>query len=298
LHHPIHVTGGPDGDVWSTVLHNLQIMDAGQQFVKVNASGRTPDTYADHGVLECSLFELTAAGRPNVASEPGGCYTGGIDGHEARGWRVHKNIFRGIACDNGSLAEHAIHFWSGSRDTMVEDNLIIDCARGIGFGLGDGSNVDSQRAYLDNPYPSVDYVGHYDGNIRNNMIAISSEFAFFDTGIELEQARGTKVLHNTVIHPDTAFASISHRFADTRVVLENNLVRTIRGRDGSEASGTTNVEHAPDDLFVDVADHDLHLRKSAALAIDQGEVVTDSGNDIDGDVRDAAPDIGADEIDP
>jgi hypothetical protein len=296
VHHPIHVTGGPDADVTGVVLHRLRLIDGGEQFVKINTSGATPNTYADDGVVSCSHFELTDAGRPMVVPEPGGCYTGGIDGHQARGWRVTQNTFIGIHCENGSLAEHAVHFWTASRDTLVERNTIIDCARGIGFGMGDGGGNDPDRAYADDPYPGIGYVGHYDGVIRNNVIAISPGFEFFDTGIELEQARGTRVLHNTVIHPETAFASVSHRFANTDVTLENNLVRNIRARDGSSASGDSNLEAASDDLFVDVAGHDLHLVAGASAAIDQGVALPDAGDDIDGEPREAgAPDLGADE---
>jgi hypothetical protein len=297
VHHPIHVTGGAEGDIEGVLLHNLKIVDGGQQFVKVNTSGGTPNTYADDGVLECSHFELTDAGRPMIATEPGGCYTGGIDAHQARGWIVRENTFTGIHCTNGSLAEHAIHFWTASRDTLVERNTIVDCARGIGFGLGDGGGNDPDRAYADDPYPGVGYVGHYDGLIRNNVIATSEGFEFFDTGIELEQARGTRVLHNTVIHGGSAFASISHRFANTLVVLENNLVKSIRGRDGSTASGASNLEQAPDDLFVDAEGLDFHLLGSAMAAIDTGVELDDAGEDIDGTPHDASdPDLGADEF--
>jgi hypothetical protein len=295
VHHPIHVTGGPDGDITGVVLHRLRLIDGGEQFVKINTSGGTPNTYADDGVVSCSYFELTDEGRPMVVPEPGGCYTGGIDGHQARGWYVTQNSFVGIHCENGSIAEHAVHFWTASRDTLVEKNTIIDCARGIGFGMGDGGGNDPNRAYADDPYPGVGYVGHYDGIIRNNVIAISSDMEFFDTGIELEQARGTRVLHNTVIHPDTAFASISHRFPNTQVALENNLVRNIRARDGSTASGDSNLEGAPDDLFVDVVGHDLHLVEGAQAAIDQGVTLPDAGEDIDGEPRGSNPDLGADE---
>jgi hypothetical protein len=296
VHHPIHVTGGPDADVTGVVLHRLRLIDGGEQFVKINTSGATPNTYADDGIVSCSHFELTDEGRPMVVPDPGGCYTGGIDGHQARGWHVRQNTFVGIHCENGSLAEHAVHFWTASRDTLVERNTIVDCARGIGFGLGDGGGDDPDRAYVDDPYPGVGYVGHYDGVIRNNVIAISPGFEFFDTGIELEQARGTRVLHNTVIHPETAFASISHRFTNTQATLENNLVRNIRARDGSIASGDSNLESAPDELFVDVVGHDLHLVAGATAAIDQGVALPDVNDDIDGDLRGAsAPDLGADE---
>jgi len=293
----VHVMGAPTADITGTMLHDLHIIDGGEQFVKVNTSGATPNTYADGGTLECSLLELTDAGRPHVVPDPGGCYTGGLDAHQARGWHVRWNEFRGIYCTNGGLAEHAIHAWTSSRDTLVEQNTIIDCARGIGFGLGDGGGNAPDRAYADDPYPGLGYVGHYDGIIRNNVIAISPGFAYFDTGIELEQAHGTKVLHNTVIHPTTAFASISHRFANTMVELDDNLVRNIRARDGSQASGQANLENADDGLFVDVAGHDLHLRPTAVVAIDKGVASADEGDDIDGMPRsDGKPDIGADEL--
>jgi hypothetical protein len=297
VYHPIHVLGGASADTRGTRLRNLHIVDGGEQFVKINTSGATPNTYADDGVVECSRFELTDEGRPHVVPDPGGCYTGGIDAHQARGWIVRQNTFVGIHCTNGSLAEHAIHFWTASRDTLVEENTIIDCARGIGFGLGDGGGNPPDRAYADDPYPGVGYVGHYDGIIRNNAIAIHPSFQFFDTGIELEQARGTRVLHNTVIHPESAFASISHRFSNTVVTLENNLVRSIRARDGSSADGDSNLENAADALFSDISAYDLHLVAGASDAIDQGVRLNDAGNDIDGTPHDnGEPDLGADEF--
>jgi hypothetical protein len=297
IHHPVHVLGGPDADTTGVVVRNLHVIDGGEQFVKINTSGATPNTYTDRGTVECSLFELTDAGRPHVVPDPGGCYTGGIDGHQARGWVVRQNTFVGIHCTNGSLAEHAIHFWTSSRDTLVERNTIIDCARGVGFGLGDGGGNPPDRAYADDPYPGVGYVGHYDGTIRNNVISISPDFTFFDTGIELEQARGTRVLHNTVIHPESAFASISHRFSNTVVTLENNLVRSIRARDGSTAMGDSNLEDAADLLFVDVSAHNLHLAPGERGAVDMGIPLDDAGSDIDGEPHTIGmPDLGADEL--
>jgi hypothetical protein len=80
------------------------------------------------------------------------------------------------------------------------------------------------------------------------------------------------------------------------VVLENNLVRNIRERDGSAASGDSNLEMAADQLFVDRDGRDLHLVGSASAAIDQGVELDDAGDDIDGTPHaEGAPDIGADE---
>jgi hypothetical protein len=297
VNHPVHVLGGPQANSVGTLLYNLHISDGGEQFVKVNTSGATPNTYADEGALACSLLEMTDSGRTHVVPEPGGCYTGGIDGHQARGWVVRDNRFSGIYCTNGSLAEHAIHFWTSSRETLVENNTIVDCARGIGFGLGDGGGNPPDRDYADDPYPGVGYVGHYGGVIRNNVIGASVGFRYFDTGIELEQARGTRVLHNTIVHGMSAFASISHRWPNTLVTLENNLVETVRARDGSQADGSSSLQNVSETLFVDVAGGDFHLRASASAAIDHGIVLDDAGRDIDGASHEkGAPDLGADEF--
>jgi hypothetical protein len=231
-----------------------------------------------------------------VERDPGGCYTGGIDVHAGRGWIVRLDRFEDIYCAGEGLAEHAIHFWTGSRDTLVEDNVIVDCARGIGFGLGEAGNGES-RAYPDDPYPGVGFVGHYDGIIRNNAVWAASEW--FDTGIGLEQARGARVLHNSAVSADSAtrfFSSIDVRFDNSVVEVKNNLTRRITQRDGGSGALEANAEMVDLALFVDAAGGDLHLGNGAGEAVDQGVSVAESGLDLDGEPHTAgAPDLGCDE---
>ena len=287
--HPIHVTGSADS-TRDTLLYNLRIIDGGEQFVKVNSDGN--GNYVDNGVLACSYFQLTPAGRAMVEPNPGGCYTGGIDAHGARGWQVRDNTFMDIYCDNGSLAEHAVHFWSASRDTLVERNTIIDCARGIGFGLVE---MGADRPYADDPYPGVGYIGHYDGLIRNNVIF--AEIPYFDTGIELDQARGSVVIHNTIVQPASAFSSIDYRFANTEVTVRNNIVRNITVRNGATGTVENNLETSLTAHFADPGNRDFHLLPGATEAVDQGIPMPEAGLDIDGQSHDnGAPDLGADEV--
>ncbi len=296
IDHPVHVTPAGDGapDVTGTLLYGLRIIDGGEQFVKVNPNGAR-DAWVDDGRIECSYFEMTDQGRPNVERNPGGCYTGGVDVHSGRGWVVRNNEFHDIYCAGEGLAEHAVHFWSASRDTLVENNLIVNCARGVGFGLVENGNT---RPWADDPYPDAGYVGHYDGLIRNNVIYADNPW--FDTGIELAQARGAGVYHNTVFSTDEAtgfFSSIDYRFSSTDVEIRNNLVRRITQRNEAQGEVDHNLENIDAALFVDPANLDFHLRDTAAAAIDSGVVVDEAGIDIDGETRDKGdgPDLGADE---
>jgi hypothetical protein len=291
INHPIHVSPPDAGpNVTGVRLYRLRLVDGGEQFVKVNPNGART-FWVDEGRLECSTLLLTDAGRPHVVSLPGlPCYTGGIDAHAARGWVVRRNRFEGFWCTTG-LSEHAIHFWSASRDTLSEHNVIVNCAMGIGYGLGE---MGTARVYADNPYPGVAYVGHYDGIIRNNVIY--AHIAGFDTGVALEQARGVRVLHNTIVSTDTVtafFSSIDYRFANTVAEIRNNLVRRISVRSGATGTVDHNLENVPLAYFVDVAAQDFHLVASAVNAIDKGVVVPEAGLDMDNVAHGAAPDLGA-----
>jgi hypothetical protein len=290
--HLVHVVpkdGGPT--IRRLRLYRLRLLDGAEQFVKVNPNAAR-SAFVDSGRVECSSFRLTDRGRRHVPSDFLPCYTGGIDAHGARGWVVRLNRFDDIRCGQG-LAEHAVHFWTGSRDTLVERNTIVDCARGIGFGLGE--RTDWTRRYGDKPGEA--YVGHYGGIIRNNVVVASQPG--MDTGIGLEQARGARIYHNTVYANARAsgyFSSLDYRFPSTTADVRNNLVTRITARDGATARLVRNVESVPASWFRNPARLDFHLSRAAAGAIDRGVSVTAAGLDIDGTPHDVGPpDLGADE---
>ncbi|MCP4659484.1 MAG: hypothetical protein GY856_29100 [bacterium] len=292
--HPIHISGYAGSPIDGILIHNVRIVDPGQQAIKVNP---IDDGYIDSSTVECCSLELTDAGRAEIRDN---CYTGGFDAHKAQGWVLRRNRIEGFWCDDG-LSEHGIHLWKGCRDTVVEENVIVDCARGIGFGLGSDGDA---RIYPDNPYPGVGYMGHIDGIIRNNFIAAADSRLFaspdgFDTGIGLEQARGAKVVHNTVAATEWPLSSsIEWRFGNTVAEISNNLVtHTLLARDGAAATLTGNLASAPTGWFTSVADGDLHLTEAAAAAVDAGTPLPagQADSDIDLEDRDASPDIGADE---
>jgi hypothetical protein len=294
FNHAVHVA--PERQTTTgTLIHNIRVVDAGEQFVKINPNN---GYYTDDGVVRCSSFEMTDVGRAQVRNN---CYTGGVDGLQAQGWHVYLNVFSGFWCSQG-LSQHAIHFWTSSRNTTIDRNVIMNSARGIGLGLGETTPVF--RNYPDQPCGGKIGLGHYGGSITNNFIFANDPRLFtsgagMDIGIGLEQSCETNVLHNTVFSTAPPFSSIEWRWPNTLATIANNIVsHNLRPRDGAVATLAGNLVNAPGALFVDaVSSGDLHLTPTATAAIDQGAVLTGPvAWDFDGAPRSGRPDIGADEV--
>lgn len=252
-------------DADNILVHNVRFVDTGEQMLKV--SYRPGDsTSSDNGLVQWCLFEYPSGAGPQY-------YIGGVDAHQAHHWIVRNNVFRNIRSPGSYLAEHAIHFWSGSQNTLVEKNIIINCDRGIGFGLGSR--------------------GHSGGVIRNNMVHTSR-----DVGIGLESVRSANVSHNTVFTENYS-NSIEYRFYATQnVTIVNNLTnRAIAGRDGGSATLQSNFSSAQTDWFVSPRQGDLHLYSAVPQVVDRG-ATSGVSQDIDCDTRPrgAGYDIGADEL--
>lgn len=290
--HGIHISPRDRGDIREVVMRNVHVFDCGQQLIKVNSNGGDPTYWADDCVLEDSLIEF----RDNSIMQDMGkhFYTGGLDVHGGKGWIIRRNTFRNIQRE-GRLMEHAVHMWSGCRDTLVERNHFIDCYRAVGFGM------KTRPKGLVRRYPDsggdAPYFDHIGGVVRNNFI-FNRKGIHLESGIELMNVNGTKVHHNTVVSHDRPFSSIEYRWPNTRVEIANNIVsHRIRERDGARALLKNNLENAPPSLFRDHEAGDLHLSAKAAAAVDRGVLLKDEGArvDIDGEPRDGRPDLGADE---
>ena len=269
--HLVQIKGELDAD--APVLRDCILRDSYEQLVKVSADLSDTSVSSDNGLVESCLFEYTAGIGPQF-------YIGGIDAHAAKNWTVRNNVFRNIISPSQAVAEYAIHFWSDSADALVEKNLIIDCDRGIGFGLGSSSN--------------------HGGIIRNNMIYHSpGNGAFADVGIAIQNSPDTQIYNNTIFMEHDYPSAIEYRFdATSNVFIANNLAnRNVQKLDGASGTETSNVVNASAGWFVDPTAGDLHLNSTAVAVIDEGQNVQGLVDDFDGQDRTGmAIDIGADEL--
>jgi hypothetical protein len=269
--HLIQIVGEADAD--GALIRDCAMRDAWEQLLKVSFDSARPSITADNGIVENCVFEYTAGIGPQY-------YIGGVDAHGSKNWIIRDNLFRNIASPNTAIAEHAIHFWSNSADIVVERNVIVNCDRGVGFGLGDRGNAR--------------------GIIRNNYIHHTANgHPYADVGIALENSPGTAVYNNTILLEHAYSRSIEYRFGGTSgVTVVNNLTnKQIAARDGGTGTVASNVTSATRAMFRLQALGDLALSGAHAGVVDAGQAVAGLTDDIAREPRPkgAGIDIGADE---
>jgi hypothetical protein len=270
-------------------LRNCVFRDSFEMLVKGTADYVNLSNYTYRGLIENCVFEYTAGIGPNS-------YIGGIDVHRARDWIVRNNTFKNIASPNVAtpgysgtpyVAEHAIHFWRDGANITIENNVIINCDRGIGLGLGTGlaNRVNG-------------------GRIVNNMIYHANILghAFADVGIGIEDSPNVDIYHNTIFMEHAYDNAIEYRFPGTTGGnIKNNLTnKAIAQRESGSAALSNNFSAATSNMFVNSAIGDLHLISAVTGVVNGAIAITGPGavtTDIDGSSRPqgVASDIGADE---
>jgi hypothetical protein len=241
--HLIQIAGEDRAE--APVIRDCILQDANEQLLKVSFDARHPEAHSDRGTVDHCVFEYTAGIGPQY-------YIGGIDAHGARDWRVSNNVFRDIASPSRDVAEFAIHFWEGSADDVVQGNTIIDCDRGIGFGLDGRPNQG--------------------GLIANNRIFHSDNRApFADVGIALVDSPDTRVQTNVIYFENSYPNAIEYRFPATRgiQIVGNVANRRIAARDGASGTVSGNVTDATAAWFIHAAVGDLRLSRFGSEQLGQ-----------------------------
>jgi hypothetical protein len=265
--HPIILNAGTQ----SPLIHNVRLVNAGQQFIKANPDGAGGGV--DNGIVEYSVMEYASTSRDY--------YTNGVDVHTGDNWIIRHNLFRNIRAPQGQLAGPAILMWNASTGTIVDGNTFIDCQREIALGLIERTPND-----------------HSGGIVRNNFIYRTSTIAG-DAAIYVADSPGTQVLHNSILVSGTYANPIEYRFAHTTdVLIANNVLDgRIATRDGATGSVSGNYTSGSSALFLNAAIGDFHLKASAQVLLDRiATPMPNASRDWDGHVRPAgSTDIGADE---
>jgi hypothetical protein len=269
-YHPIILNAGTQ----SPLIHNVRLVNAGQQFVKSNPDGAGGGV--NNGIVEYSIIEYATTSRDD--------YTNGVDVHTGANWIVRHNLFRNIRAPQGLLAGPAILMWNGSSNSIVDGNTFVNCQREIAMGLIERTPND-----------------HTGGIVRNNFIYRASSVAG-DAAILVADSPNTQVLQNSVLISGTYPNAIEYRFANTSgATIANNLLDgLVQARDGAAGSVSGNSGAASAAMFVDPANGDLHLKPTAAAALNKiAAPPAGAPTDWDGQVRPpGATDIGADEAVP
>jgi hypothetical protein len=269
--HTVQIVG--EDSAQAPVISDCILRDAYQQLLKVSQDPSRPNVTSNNGRVENCIFEYSAGIGPEY-------YIGGLDAHGAQNWVVRGNTFRNIISPNTGVAEFAVHFWDApAAGNLVERNTIVNCDRGIGFGL-DGRGANG-------------------GIIRNNMIYhAANKGQYADASISVIDSPNTQVYNNSIFMQNPFPWAIEYRFSDTTgVLIENNATNLpITARDGATGTVGHNVTNAAASWFVAPTNGDLHLTSAIPSLVGQGVAIAGLTDDFDGAARpQSAPTIGAQE---
>lgn len=263
----------------AVTLRNAVLRNSGEHIIKGTVANTAVDSGGTSGLVEDCWIGFTSGYAPQS-------YNGGIDVHNAKNWIVRRNWFQGIRSPDSTPCQHAVSFWNHCAGNEVYENIVLNCDRGIGFGLTDSAHTQN--------------IG---GRIVNNFVCRTEAGNAPSVMIGLEKSPGTKVFNNTVYSADNQGglnASIDYRFSATTtasgVEIRNNLCsHAVAARNGASAATGNNATNAQAGWFVNPAAGNLRLVSAQAGVVDAGATIASVPTDIDGTSRPQGSgyDIGA-----
>ena len=204
------------------LIRNSIFQNGYEQLIKVTRD-RHKNIYSDRGIIEHCLFQYTNGIGPNY-------YIGGIDAHGIKNWLITNNIFENIASPSKHIAEHAIHLWNDTANNTIENNLIINSDRGIGFGM-------RLAKHNYNKYSNLG--GIIQGNV---LYHAANNHPFADVGIILEDSPETIIRDNLIYFEHNYPNAVEFRFDKTIdvLIINNDTNRSIISRNGAQATSIHN----------------------------------------------------------
>lgn len=283
-YHPISI----DAAAQAPQVYNVLMLNAGEQFVKVNSPGGA-GSGSDNGRVEYSVMKYTD-GPPRTDHGGGIGYTQGVDIHRGTNWLVSNNRFENFHTpdDADHLWSPVVHAWNFASDTVIENNVFIDVDRAISLGLNSRAN------------------DHTGGIVRNNTVVqrenlfSAARRANADAPIIIWSSPNAQVLHNTVLTNDNSPYAIQLRFDSNGTIVRNNLIdHPVHDRSNNQFVAENNVLFDDPSIFVDAANGDLHLANEVSGITDAVPTLEAVPRDIDGQSRNSGiTDAGADQYSP
>jgi len=288
----------------NVIFDNCRIIDANERAFK--GSGPQIDgkftRSRNISIINC-WFECTQVPlESDHSAEFTGDYIGGIDVMNLDGLTIAGNTFKNIVGKNGG-GRGAIFIWGqdGCRDVLIENNLIINCDRGIALGnpSGDPSGNSSGGFYVNCAV------------IRNNVICNSSNEL-----IEINRLNDVKIYNNTLwktnvsgkgIRDSGGEKDISHYIAiinnivcgavnefpcGNHIDIRHNLFSFNDPSGVVQGEGNVTLS-IPGKFFVNVDSGDFRLRESSTQAFRKGIQLAEVETDFVGTPRGLTPDLGA-----
>ena len=217
------------------------------------------------GIIERSRF---------VASD-GALVLDGIAIGGGKGWVVRGNRFQGIRPREPNAA--TVRVDGNATAVVIESNLFLGCLREIAIGTEGGSGAAAI--------------------VRNNVIVRSGmdDAGDLSAPIQVTGDLPTVIVQNTILTRGAADAAVSTGGSDTPAAIANNLTDAPIGLTGSRRATTShNDSAATADMFVNPAVGDLHLSSAGRQRVPRVPRLSQAPTDVDGDVRPAWVEPGAD----
>ena len=253
-------------------------------------------------IINCRLENTQVPLESDHMAEFNGDYIGGIDVMNISGITIAGNIFKNITGKNGG-GRGAIFLWGqdGCENVLIENNLFINCDRGIALGNNSGNPSGNSVGGF--------YVNH--GIVRNNIISNS-----YCELIELNRVNDVKIYNNTLWRANTTrrgirdsggAINISHNVSIINNIICGAVNELPRGNNidirynifsFNEPAGVVPGEgnitfDVLETFFMNVANGDFRLRESAAQAFKKGIPLAEAAIDFFGIPRGPTPDLGA-----
>ena len=281
-------------------MHDVSVLNSGAYGVFVDGGSDSGWPGVDNSSVTCSRFELQDTARNNQE----GCERGAIDALGTRGWVVRDNRIIDMWCDTVSPA--AVRFYRGSRGATIIRNTLVNTPLGIVVGQ---TQDDVGRTYSDLSSCESEIPGvlQSEGAFVANNIVSSNEAPEMTAGILAESSCNVTIVHNSVYTrdalPTPGTSSIEHGFEGTSGVIANNLCsHTIRANPGTtvDVNLNSNRENAQESTWEGPAYDDFRTSPGEGRDLVEDQGIADFlllvPTDIEGEPRDDAPDIGADEF--